>query len=98
MTIAERIKQVRTALGLTQEQLAKFLQVNKSFLSLVEAGVRKPSPQTVYVLEKELGISKEWLETGKGGLFADAERGLNYIKSKIENKTLLNELEICFFA
>lgn len=96
LSFAIKFKKLRDILGLTQEQFAKFLRVNRSFLAQIETGIRKPSEQTLLVLEKETGVSKEWLETGKGGLFADAEKGLNYIKSKIEDKTLLSEPEICF--
>lgn len=82
MTIAERLLKLRNILGVTQERLAGFLSLNRSFLAQIEAGIRKPSPQTLMVLEKEVGISKKWLETGEGLIFADSEKALSVLKSK----------------
>lgn len=82
MTIAERFLKLRKILGLTQERLAGFLSLNRSFLAQIEAGIRKPSPRTLMVLEKEVGISKKWLETGEGLIFVDSEKALSVLKSK----------------
>lgn len=96
MTIGERLKEVRHILGFSQENLAKILRVNRSFLALIETKIRKPSEQTLFVLEKEVGISKNWLETGQGLIFSDYKKGLTKIKEKINLNETLSKYEIEF--
>lgn len=96
MTIADRLKEVRRILGFSQEDLAKILRVNRSFLALIETKIRKPSEQTLFMLEKEVGISKNWLETGQGLIFSDHKKGLTKIKEKINLNKTLSKYEIEF--
>lgn len=89
-----RFQFLRKILQISQKEIAHFLGVTQQFWSYLEKGVRKPSEQTIYVLEKELGISREWLETGKGSLFSDWQKGLKIIK----NKAVLNRYELDFLV
>lgn len=77
-----RFQLIRKILKMSQLEVAKVLRTTDRFWSYLETGIRKPSKQTLYVLEKELGISREWLETGQGVIFSDSEKGLNYIFKK----------------
>lgn len=43
MTISQRIKKRRKALGLTQEQLAKRVGTTRIYITYVETGVKVPS-------------------------------------------------------
>lgn len=59
-SLANRIKDLRTALGFTQSELAQVLGVDKSTPSRWEQGVHDPSKGTILFLEillksKELG-------------------------------------------
>lgn len=90
MDIGVRIKKVREILNLSQAKFASLLGLTQGFLSNLETSYRKPDEQTLRLMEKELGISREWLENGKGKLFVDIEKALNYLisKSKYSNEEI----------
>jgi len=66
-TIGGRLRQARTARGLSLRHLAAVLGVSPSLISQVETGRAKPSVNTLYALANELGISLDVL------LFMDTE-------------------------
>ncbi|HVH32334.1 MAG TPA: tetratricopeptide repeat protein [bacterium] len=67
MGLGERIRQQRQNRGLTQEQLANG-QLTKSFISLLERGVAKPSVDTLSNLARRLGTSVDALLGSEGHL------------------------------
>ena len=64
-----RVKLIRKALGLTQEQLAQRLGVGKTALSMIETGKTRLSTRNKNILVQELNVNPEWLESGKGEMF-----------------------------
>ena len=64
-----RVKLIRKALGLTQEQLAQRLGVGKTALSMIETGKTRLSTRNKNILVQELNLNPEWLESGKGEMF-----------------------------
>jgi DNA-binding XRE family transcriptional regulator len=62
--VGEYVKRVRDSAGMNQTDFAKFLGVKQSFLSAVERGVRKPPKSWGIVLNKEFGVSENYLESG----------------------------------
>ena len=60
-TMGERLRQARTARGLSLRRLADVLGVSPSLISQVETGRAKPSVSTLYALANELGISLDVL-------------------------------------
>lgn len=70
MTIGNRIKEVRTRLGLTQMQLAKNAGVKQSTIADLERGHTNRSP-SITQIAMALGVNPDWLVTGKGA----ADRG-----------------------
>ena len=66
-TMGDRLRQARTARGLSLRRLAEVLGVSPSLISQVETGRAKPSVNTLYALATELGISLDTL------LFMDTE-------------------------
>jgi transcriptional regulator with XRE-family HTH domain len=66
-TMGDRLRQARTARGLSLRRLAQVLGVSPSLISQVETGRAKPSVNTLYALATELGISLDTL------LFMDTE-------------------------
>ena len=66
-TMGDRLRQARTARGLSLRRLAERLGVSPSLISQVETGRAKPSVNTLYALASELGISLDTL------LFMDTE-------------------------
>lgn len=67
--MGERLKLIRKALGLTQEQLAQRLGVGKTALSMIETGRSRLSTRNKNILIQELNANPEWLDTGKGDMF-----------------------------
>ena len=67
--MGQRLKLIRKALGLTQEQLAQRLGVGKTALSMVETGKARLSNRNKNILVQEFNVSPEWLESGEGEMF-----------------------------
>ncbi|HVZ40369.1 MAG TPA: helix-turn-helix transcriptional regulator [Candidatus Kapabacteria bacterium] len=51
------LRRHRHALGLTQEELAVEVEMDRTFLSLMERGLRRPSLATVFVLARRFGLT-----------------------------------------
>ncbi len=64
--INERVRQLRKALGMTQDQLGEVLGVKKSTLSMIETGKAALSVRNRQTLSEKLHINLAWLETGEG--------------------------------
>lgn len=50
------LKRLRTAKGISQEQLALKAGLDRTFISMLERGVRQPSLSTVFVIARQLGV------------------------------------------
>lgn len=59
MNIAETIKQVREARGMTQEDLAERLEVSRQAVSKWEVGASIPTPENLEILSEILEVSFE---------------------------------------
>jgi HTH-type transcriptional regulator, quorum sensing regulator NprR len=70
-TLGEKIKMLRTSLGLSQEQLAG-KELTRSFISLVEKGKSTPSLQTLQIVARRLGKPVEFFMDDREDL-ADLE-------------------------
>ena len=67
--VGRRLKEAREAAGLSQRQLA-FPGCSSAYISRIEAGMRTPSLQVLQLLGQRLGVSGEFLATGKPGAAA----------------------------
>ncbi len=67
MNIGERIRKRREALNITQQELAQVLGVTAQHISVVEKGKRVPSLTFLSKLAEQLGISIDYLVSGKVG-------------------------------
>ena len=65
-----RVKLIRKALGLTQEQLAQRLGIGKAALSMIETGKAGLSARNRNILVQELNINPDYLELGTGEMFS----------------------------
>lgn len=65
----ERIKELRSALGLTQEEFGKRIGLVKSGISRIESGITGTTEQTLRSMCREFGASYLWLTTGEGPMF-----------------------------
>ena len=68
MTLGERIKERRQILDLTQHDLAKALGLTAQHVSAIEQDKRAPSLPCLVRLAEELGVSGDYLLTGREGI------------------------------
>ena len=71
MTENERIKEVRKALGLTQDKFGAKLGVGKTAVSKVENGENSITDQLRLAVCREFRVSEDWLRTGEGDMFVE---------------------------
>lgn len=71
MSLGQRVRRQRQALELTQQQLAVSLGLTSQHLSAVEQDKRALSLSTLAKLAEELGVSTDYLLTGKEGIITD---------------------------
>ena len=89
----ERIKMIRKALNMTQEQLAQRLGIGKAALSMIETGKTRLSSRNRNILVQELNVNPEWLETGKGEMF-NAEPDLTAYMHRTDNSLPLQSVPL----
>lgn len=63
-----RIREARTQLGWSQADLARRMNVAQPTVSGWEAGRKAPRTNVMGRLARVLGVSFEWLTTGRGGM------------------------------
>lgn len=61
MQLAERLRKMREARGLTQRELAKAIGVSRQAIGFYESGEREPDLETVQKLAQVLGTSISYL-------------------------------------
>ena len=69
MELNDRIKMIRSALGITQSKFAKRIAVVTSFVSEVENGLREPNERALRLIIAEYNVNEQWLRTGNGNMF-----------------------------
>ncbi len=65
----ERIKALRLALGLSQDEFGRRLGVTRGAITNIELNKVEPKPLFVNLICREFNVSLEWLETGEGEMF-----------------------------
>ena len=67
----ERIKELRTMLGLSTEKFGARVGVTRSAISRIENGVVNVTEQMQKSICREFNVSEKWLRTGAGEMFND---------------------------
>lgn len=62
--IGQRIKSIRSALKMTQDEFAVETGISSSFVSLVETGAKKPSFELLFALRIKFDIDINFIFTG----------------------------------
>jgi transcriptional regulator with XRE-family HTH domain len=62
----ERIKKLRKALDLTQQEFANRIGTTANVLTNYETGRRNPSSSVINNICKEFNVNETWLRTGEG--------------------------------
>lgn len=97
--IAERLKEARTLAGLSQENAAKILGIQRPAISEIESGKRKVSAEEIIQFSKLYKVSTSWLllkeesETEMDEQLKIAARELSKM-SNTDRKKLLDILKI----
>lgn len=63
----ERIKSLRKALGLTQQEFADKLNIKRGAVANYEIGRNKPIDAVISLICKAFNVNENWLRTGEGG-------------------------------
>jgi len=71
--LGDRIAALRKSQGLSQAELARRLQISSSAMGMYEQGRREPSLQMVVSLAQTLGVSTDYLLTGKPAVPKDSQ-------------------------
>lgn len=97
MSIGRRIRKRRKDLQLTQQDLGRALGLTSQHISVIEQDKRTPSLSSLSKLAEELGVTVDYLATGKDGVIVDtipaikADKKLA-LKSKKALVSLVEEL------
>jgi SOS-response transcriptional repressor LexA len=75
MSIADRLKQAREALGLKQTEIAKNLGFQSNFLSNIERGEKKPTKKLIELFSSHYKINANWIFTGEGDMTIGSKTG-----------------------
>lgn len=70
----ERIKAIRKALGLTQQEFADRLGIQRSTIAQYETGRNNPIDAVVSLICREYDVDEVWLRTGEGEMFRPRTR------------------------
>ena len=81
--IKDRLKELRTALNLSQEDVADAINSKRSTVSGYERGISLPDSDTINAIVKEFNVNIKWLVAGEGNMFDENS----------SNDPLLDELD-----
>ena len=70
----ERIKEVRKARGLSQDEFGRRLGVTRGAVTNIELNKVEPKPLFVDLICREFDVNEEWLRTGAGPVFGEKSR------------------------
>ena len=74
MTVGQRIKKLRQALDLTQQEFADQLGVSRGNIGAYETGKSNIGPAAFSLICKTFHVSESWLRTGEGEMYAVRSR------------------------
>ena len=69
-----RIRELRRALGMTQQELADKLGIGRTIISNYEIGRSSMSDAVLRLIVTTFGVSEIWLYTGEGDMFRSLSR------------------------
>ena len=81
--LGQRIGTLRRQQGLSQAELAGRLGISASAMGMYEQGRREPSADTLVALARELGVTTDFLLTGRIGNTVDEEACSRMLRSLV---------------
>lgn len=70
----ERIKRLRKALNLTQQEFSDKINVGRGTLANYEVGRNEPIDAVISLICQKFNVSETWLRTGEGEMFIPQTR------------------------
>lgn len=90
----ERIKELRKALKLTQQEFADRLNIKRGAIANYEVGRNEPIDAVISLICKEFNVNENWLRDGTGEMFQAEEENSIIAKATM----LLGEKDPLFEA
>lgn len=90
----ERIKELRRALNLTQQEFADKLNIKRGAIANYEVGRNEPIDAVISLICREFNVNEEWLRNGTGKMFVEAKENSIVAKATM----LLGEKDPLFEA
>lgn len=84
----ERLKKLRKALDLTQQEFADRIGIKRNSFANYETGRNTPIDAIIVSICREFNVNEDWLRDGIGDMFLPADRNADIAKL---TKQLLNE-------
>jgi len=72
--LKDRIKKIRKALDLTQQEFADRIGVKRNTVGQWECGINPLTDQTISSICREFNVNEDWLRTGEGEMFIKQTR------------------------
>lgn len=72
--MGDRLKQLRKALNLTQQEFADRIGVKRNSFANYETGRNTPIDAIIVSICREFNVNEEWLRTGEGEMFLPVEQ------------------------
>lgn len=72
--MGDRIKELRKALGLTQQEFSDRIGVKRNTIAQYESGRNAPIDAVVSLICREFNVNEEWLRNGEGAMFLERSR------------------------
>ena len=69
MEIKDRLKELRTTLGITQVKFAERIAISTSYISEVESGIKEINERVLRLIIAEFNANEKWIRTGTGSMF-----------------------------
>ena len=70
----DRIKEIRKAFNLTQQELAESINLKQNTVATYEIGRLVPSDRTITDICRKYNVDEVWLRTGEGEMFRPRSR------------------------
>ena len=70
----ERIKQIRKALNMSQDEFGKRLGVTRGAITNIELNKTEPKPLFIKLICDTFEVNEEWVNTGSGEMFVQKNR------------------------
>ncbi|MFR2554961.1 MAG: helix-turn-helix domain-containing protein [Clostridium sp.] len=80
-----RIKELRTALGLSQQKFADKIGIARGNIAAYEVGKNKPSDAVISLICKEFNVNEDWLRNGIGDMFKQRDGSFSEMLSELDD-------------